>query len=136
LIQTSADAASHIKDTIELLFIDGAHEYEAVRLDYTLFRPLVLEGGFIAFHDSPWPGVDRFLGEVLAQDGFRDVYFSDSLLAGRKTSHPTVKDRLKSRWMLSLNRQFQRVCRSKAPKVLRTLQKDLIKLARDIVFHL
>lgn len=136
LIQTSADAVKNIQNDIELLFIDGAHEYDAVRLDYTLFRPLVLERGFIAFHDSSTPGVDQLLEEILAQDGFQDIYFTDSLLVGRKTSSLSHKDRFKNNLMLALNRQFTRINRSKALKRVRTFQKGLVKLARDILYHI
>ncbi len=135
LIKTSVEAISHINDKIELLFIDGAHEYEAVRLDYELFRPLVTNGGFIAFHDSSWPGVDRLLNEVLIKDGFKDVYFTDTLFFGIKIPQATRKDRLKNIIMLSLNRQFYSTCRSKFPKAIRSLQKNLIKLCREIIYR-
>ncbi len=36
---------------IDLLFIDGDHHYESVTRDHALYRPLVREGGIIAFHD-------------------------------------------------------------------------------------
>jgi predicted O-methyltransferase YrrM len=36
---------------LDLLFIDGDHEYEAVKADFTNYRPLVRPGGLIVFHD-------------------------------------------------------------------------------------
>jgi cephalosporin hydroxylase len=56
---------------LDLLFIDGDHTYDGVRMDYEMYAPLVRPGRTIAFHDivpAPWPGcqVDRFWGEVSA----------------------------------------------------------------------
>ena len=36
---------------IDLLFIDGDHSYEGAMADYDAYRPLVRDGGWIAFHD-------------------------------------------------------------------------------------
>lgn len=38
-------------DKIDLLFIDGNHEYEFVKKDYDLWSPLVVSGGSIVLHD-------------------------------------------------------------------------------------
>lgn len=37
---------------IEILFIDGDHNYEAVKKDFDDWFPLVKNGGYILFHDS------------------------------------------------------------------------------------
>jgi predicted O-methyltransferase YrrM len=36
---------------LDLLFIDGDHEYEGVRKDFEMYRQLVRDGGLIIFHD-------------------------------------------------------------------------------------
>ncbi len=63
----------------DLVFIDGDHTYEGVKLDFELCKPLVSEHGLIVFHDSSWEhfrdspfyredlGVARFLDELRAQ---------------------------------------------------------------------
>jgi cephalosporin hydroxylase len=38
-------------DQIDVLFIDGDHAYAGVKSDYLMYRPLVRDGGIIAFHD-------------------------------------------------------------------------------------
>lgn len=38
-------------DKIDLLFIDGNHEYEFVKKDYDLWSPLLISGGSIILHD-------------------------------------------------------------------------------------
>lgn len=39
------------KKPLDLLFIDGAHDYEGVLQDFIAWSPLVKPGGMIAFHD-------------------------------------------------------------------------------------
>lgn len=39
-------------DTIDFLFIDGDHTYNAVKQDYNLYKNKVKKGGLIFFHDS------------------------------------------------------------------------------------
>jgi len=45
---------------IDLLFIDGDHSYEGVKLDFEKFLPLVGENGIIAFHDICKDHYSRF----------------------------------------------------------------------------
>lgn len=136
IVKFSADAVKDITTPVGFLFIDGAHEYEAVSEDYRLYRPLVKDGGYIAFHDSPWPGVDKFLEEILGNDGFTDVTFTDSLFIGKKTAVLSSKDRFKNRLMLRLTREFQKMNNSSLPKPLKKIAKGLIKLGRDILSQL
>lgn len=45
---------------LDLLFIDGDHSYEGVKQDFKMYKPLVNQGGLIAFHDivEHTPGSD------------------------------------------------------------------------------
>lgn len=38
-------------EKLDFLFIDGDHRYEPVKLDYNMYRRVVKDGGWIAFHD-------------------------------------------------------------------------------------
>lgn len=57
--------ARRILKSVDVLFIDGCHEYEAVFGDWLNYHGLVRPGGLIAFHDSvcgqPHFGVATFL---------------------------------------------------------------------------
>ena len=136
IVKFSHQALSDIQGPIGFLFIDGGHEYELVKQDYELFAPLVAEGGYIAFHDTPWPGVNQFIAETLPKANLQNVYFTDSLLCARKCLGPSPKEKTKTRLMLWLNNQFQNANRSKAPKPLRTFAKNLVKLARAIIYYI
>ena len=52
IVKTSEEAVKGWDKPIELLFIDGSHEYEDVKLDFELWSPHLVKGGLIAFHDS------------------------------------------------------------------------------------
>lgn len=53
-------------DKIDFLFVDGDHSYEGVKKDFEQYKPLVREGGIIAFHDivSPRYGVLKFWNKI------------------------------------------------------------------------
>lgn len=51
-------------EMLDLLFIDGSHEYFDVAADYDRHAAKMMTGGVILFHDPiSWPGVGRFLRE-------------------------------------------------------------------------
>jgi len=61
--------AADIETPLDLVFIDGDHDYAAVRRDFLLSESLLGRGGAIAFHDFGNPlhaGVSRVVGEALA----------------------------------------------------------------------
>jgi hypothetical protein len=61
----SGEAAKGWSKPIELLWIDGAHEEEFVRIDFDAWAPHLIEGGVIAFHDSTDPGPWKVIHEKL-----------------------------------------------------------------------
>lgn len=58
---------------IDYIFIDGDHQYEAVKADYEQWLPFVKVGGIIAIHDSAanrggpfyWPGPSQLADELI-----------------------------------------------------------------------
>ena len=48
----SQHAADEFHEPIELLFVDGSHEYDLVLEDFEKWVPKVVEGGWVAFHDT------------------------------------------------------------------------------------
>lgn len=64
---TSLAAAVTWKDPVDVLYIDGDHEYDAVHADIRAFVPFVREGGLVAFHDYKGgkPGVPRAVDELV-----------------------------------------------------------------------
>jgi predicted O-methyltransferase YrrM len=58
-------------ESFDLAFIDGYHEYEAVRADIGLTVPLVKPGGLLVFHDYclTWRGVVNAVDAFAAKHG-------------------------------------------------------------------
>jgi len=49
---------------LDFLFIDGDHNYEGVKKDWDLYRPLCTKNTLVAFHDTGWAeGVQRVVKE-------------------------------------------------------------------------
>jgi len=64
LVMTSRQArARFAPGDVHLLWIDGAHEYEAVCEDLDLWLPTLAPGAVCAFDDCTWPPVSRALDE-------------------------------------------------------------------------
>ena len=89
----SYEFAGGFTDPIDLLFIDGAHEYDAVLQDYEQWSPLLRPGGMIAFHDvvtedNPDPAGPIMVAKQHIFDNplWADVKLIDALLVARKTS--------------------------------------------------
>lgn len=71
----SVDAAPLVEDgSLDLVFIDGDHSYEAVKSDIAAWLPKVREGGIISGHDygntnqhgDRFAGVDRAVDEAFS----------------------------------------------------------------------
>lgn len=76
---------------VHLLFIDGAHDYAAVKSDIQRWTPLIISGGTVAFHDYgnhdvlPFTaGVQRAVDELMNHDGWAVVGQIDSIKAFQK----------------------------------------------------
>jgi len=52
IITTSEEAAKYFEEPVELIFIDGNHSYDHIRLDFKLWFPKVVDCGFMAFHGT------------------------------------------------------------------------------------
>ena len=88
IVKTSEEAVEGWNKPVEFLFIDGAHEYEFVKLDFELWHPHLIEGGVIAFHDTTGDqseGPKRVIEEFIFNSrNFRDIGFIDSIAFATK----------------------------------------------------
>ncbi len=129
IVQTSEAAAQTFSQPVELVFIDGAHEYEAVKLDFDLWFPKVVDGGVMAFHDTiGWQGPKQVVQDLVYRSTrFKNVRFADSLTYATKVSHNTLTDRLRNRYMLLLKNITEfATCKLRLPKWLKRIGKKAI----------
>lgn len=62
-------APSFEPGSIDLLFVDGSHEYEDVCRDVTAWTPLLRQGATVIYNDASWPGVYRALRKLVLRVG-------------------------------------------------------------------
>lgn len=72
---TSVDAAPVVTDlSLDFVFIDAQHTYEAVREDIATWFPKVRPGGFITGHDYRWDGVHRAVNEFARERRYTGAF--------------------------------------------------------------
>jgi predicted O-methyltransferase YrrM len=78
------------------LFIDGLHDYPNVARDFYHFEPWLVSGSYIAFHDYAhyYPGVVKFVNELLATGDYHRISCTASLIVVQKTGN---KPRIQAR---------------------------------------
>lgn len=93
LVGYSFEFAADFKEPIDLLFIDGNHDYAAVLQDYEQWSPLLKPGGLIAFHDvvmepdpDPVGPVTVAKEEIFDNPRWTNVRMVDSLLVAQKAT--------------------------------------------------
>jgi len=98
-VDYSTAVAKKFNEPVELIFIDGIHEYEGVKIDFDDWFPKVINHGVMAFHDSTcWPGVLRCVSEdVFKSRRFRKVRFARSIVYGEKVEQNTFFERVENR---------------------------------------
>jgi predicted O-methyltransferase YrrM len=100
----SVEVASTFEQPVEMIFIDGLHEWDGVKADFDAWYPKVVEGGWMVFHDSTcWPDVLRLVKDyVFKSQHFRKIRWADSIVYAQKTAQNTRLERLANRIRLGL----------------------------------
>ena len=131
----SQDAAPRFDEPIELLFVDGSHVEADVRRDFDQWVPKVVDGGWVAFHDTTWTeGPRRVVGErVYRSRTFKDVRFvAGSMTVARKTAANTLTDRVNARYALAVKTGFW-LASTPLKKYRRLLPKSVERLGRRVL---
>lgn len=130
IVQASVEAAADFEGPVELLWVDGAHDYESVKADVAAWAPKLIEGGVIAFHDSKWPGVRRAIEEeIYCGETWRDIRRVEGITWARKASNTTVADRVTNRARMWIRRTYDAAYarRGLIPTPVRTLAKGVLR---------
>jgi predicted O-methyltransferase YrrM len=129
LVMTSEEAARTFAQPVELIFIDGAHDYASVALDLELWFPKVVEGGTIAFHDTvAWEGPRRLVAErVFRSSWARRAHFVDSTTVAEKTAHNSRADRARNHYALAVKSLCDAGSRLRIPRPLRAAGRSLLE---------
>jgi hypothetical protein len=85
----SSEAVRGWNKPVSLLWIDGNHQYEVVKRDFIEWSGFLIEGGYLAFHDSldPGGGPYQVVQEALQEGTFELVKRAEkvSVLKKRKS---------------------------------------------------
>ena len=133
VVERAHNARRTFEQPVSLLFIDGAHDYDSVKQDYELWAPLVVEGGYIVFHDTQQAGVKKFVDEIIPTGPFTKVYFQDTICYGKKVARPSPVDAFRSRGMIRLKNEFLDVCDGAVSKEQKKWVKQRVKFARALL---
>jgi MMP 1-O-methyltransferase len=128
----SQAAADGFEEPIEFLFVDGSHEYDLVLEDFEKWVPKVVDGGWVAFHDTTWTrGPRKVVGHAIYRSRrFKDARFVvGSLTVARKVESNSLADRVRNRYVLGVKTAFW-VGSSALKKQRRLLPKPVERLGR------
>jgi predicted O-methyltransferase YrrM len=131
LVLRSDEAVVGWQEPIRFLWIDGSHEYGAVRRDYEEWERFVVPGGIIAFHDTfSWDGPRRLVEDVLVPSGrLATIGIVDSITAFRKVPALTTALRLRNTGFRALRRLHALGRRRRLPGEVRHLVKAVLRAA-------
>lgn len=107
LAMTSAEGVRHVKSEIDLIFMDGAHDYDSVKNDFETWFPKVKVGGTMAFHDSfiGWEGVQRLVDkEVFLSNQFKKVRYINSITYAIKTDRLSFFEKMENYCAFSIKK--------------------------------
>ena len=131
----SQAAAAAFDQPIELLFVDGSHEYDLVLEDFEKWVPKVVEGGWVAFHDTTWTkGPRKVVGAAVYRSRrFKDVRFVvGSTTVARKVGRNSAFDRARNRYVLGVKTAFW-LGSSALKKQRRLLPKPVERFGRRVL---
>jgi MMP 1-O-methyltransferase len=101
IVAASHAAAADFAPRVGVVFVDGSHLEEAVRVDLDDWLPKVVDGGVLAMHDivnARWDGPRRALSALLWRSTeIGAVGFVDSIAWMRKVPRNSAGDRLRNR---------------------------------------
>jgi predicted O-methyltransferase YrrM len=131
----SQAAADRFEEPIELLFVDGSHEYALVLEDFEKWVPKVVDGGWVAFHDTTWTtGPRKVVGHAIYRSRrFKDARFVvGSTTVARKVEENSIVDRVRNRYVLGVKTAFW-LGSSVVKKQRRLLPKPVERLGRRLL---
>ena len=127
LVMVSRLAVNKINQPIDLLFIDGAHDYKSVKQDFDDWFPKVVNGGTVAFHDTiSWPGPKRVVADkVFLSNKFKNVGVVGSITFGEKTNEFGFFDFLKNRYVYCTKVLREKLANVSLPHPLHNALKNI-----------
>lgn len=101
--EKSQIAGKTFEDPIEFIFIDGFHKYDAVKQDFELFYPNVIEKGFVAIHDvGAFEGPTKLIYEYANSQTFKLLNYSYLTILAQKVEKLSETDKENNKKIVEL----------------------------------
>ena len=102
IVKTSKEAFTNFNKSIELVFIDGNHDYQFVKIDFRLWHSKLINGGIMAFHDTiAWNGVRKVVNKYICKSRYYKVIgLLDSIIYAVKVEQNSFFNRINNRFFL------------------------------------
>jgi hypothetical protein len=138
VVKTSEEAAMNFDLPIEFIFVDGAHAYDLVKLDFDLWFPKVIDGGIMAFHDTAYAwetnpdpastGPQRVVDEfVYKSTNFKNINLVDSITVAQKVGKNTFLDRLGNRYIFARKYLYEKDIKNKWQRIIFEIPKNIMR---------
>ena len=118
--------------SVDVLFVDGSHQYDDVLQDIQEWQSSLKPGGVVAFNDPSAPGVYRALRErVLTRGSYREPHLIENtvLFHFRPTEKWRLRDEIElRRGMAGLRLRFD------AMRFRRGMPMPLVRLGRRVIY--
>jgi len=133
MVMTSEQAAAAWNRPIRMLWIDGDHRYDAVKLDFVLWERHLVEGGILAMHDTIRKrGPKRVLWEDVFRSGrFQEIAIVDNITAMHKVQRAALAARLRNYTTLALRALYIAARKSRIPHSKNTGRRWLKRWTRQ-----
>lgn len=96
--EKSQIAGLTFNEKIEFIFIDGFHKYEAVKQDFDLYFPKIVDNGYIAIHDiGSYQGPTDLVIELAQAETFKILDFKFTTLLAQKVQTLSKEDKENNR---------------------------------------
>lgn len=107
LVATSEEAAKKWNKPIQLLFVDGLHDYKHTKQDYDLWSSFVVDSGVIALHDAfcGHRGPERVvLEDILPHGLYKEIGVVGSIIYARKGKPNSIEflDFLRTKYLIQV----------------------------------
>jgi len=130
IVGRSGEVGATWGEPVEVLWIDGAHDFAAAEQDFKTWFPHLVEGGLVAYHDATFGEVkDVVRKHILHSRNFKDVGVIDSIIFATKVSpmRQTVSHRLRNRYIALLVEVQDALRRLPVPSSLRPYGKAVAR---------
>lgn len=101
----SEDSFEGVPEKLHFLWIDGTHEYDAVKADFNNYAKKIVDGGYLLFHDACWTSW-REPFQLIKREVLDNPQYSLYACVGNTMTFEKIPNRLSTHKRRLLSRVF------------------------------